>query len=108
MQEKLNKRLCRLKADVTATELAIWICGLLESPTEFNTSTEICLTESTQNKQIQIGLYSGHVTDKPFNCSIMRKVADIFGGEDNYTAEFVYSTFSYGYPFLKVTKQKAP
>lgn len=107
MKEKLNERLSRLKIDLKATELAIWIYELLESPT-FKKSRELFLTES-EDKKIQIGLYNnGLVTAKPFESYIMMKVADIFNKESNYTAEFKYSDFGYDYPFLKIAKKEAP
>lgn len=110
MKEKLNERLWRLKRDVEATELAILIYELLESPTFKNSkSKELFLTES-EGKKIQVGLYGSDLltTDKTFNNYIMMGVADIFNKESNYTAEFKYSEFGYDYPFLKIAKKEAP
>ncbi|MCI9178127.1 MAG: hypothetical protein HFJ28_06225 [Clostridia bacterium] len=89
--EKKTKHDLEIKAK--AEELFNWVLDMLDTPTANNTADEVHLSDSYYNK-IRVGYnYEKGLTDKPFECEVMKQLAKMFKAEDGYTGKYFSGTF---------------
>ncbi len=99
--EKKTKHDLEVKAK--AEKLFDWVLDMLEHPTANNTADKVYLSDSYQGK-IQIGYhYEKGFTDKPFDCKVMKQLADMFEAEDGYTGKYFSGTFPESYSSVTIT-----